>query len=166
MKVAVVGGGVTGLAAAYRLQSLGFEPTVYEAAPRVGGVAWTERQDGFLAETGPNSLAAPKPAAAALLSELGLAERLLEASPAGRRRYIVRDGRLVPLPLSPIELLTSAALSPKAKLGLLREPFVPASRCRFVTRCRDCMRWNRITAPCLPVWWRRHERRGAGERPG
>ena len=127
MKVAVVGGGVTGLAAAYRLQTLGFEPTVYEAAPRVGGVAWTERRDGFLAETGPNSLAAPKPAAAALLSDLGLAERLLEASPAGRKRYIVRDGRLVPLPLSPLELLTSAALSPKAKLGLLREPFIPPS---------------------------------------
>ncbi len=127
MKVAVVGGGVTGLAAAYRLQTLGFEPTVYEAAPKIGGVAGTQRRNGFLAETGPNSLAAPKPAAAALFTELGLAERLLEASPAARKRYIVRDARLVPLPLSPIELLTSPVLSPGAKLRLLREPFIPPS---------------------------------------
>ena len=127
MKVAVIGGGVTGLAAAYRLQTLGFEPIVYEAAPRIGGVAGTERRSGFLAETGPNSLATPKPAAAALFTELGLAERLLEASPTARRRYVVREGRLVPLPLSPIELLTSPVLSPGAKLRLLREPFIPPS---------------------------------------
>ena len=61
MKVAVVGGGLTGLAAAYRLQTLGFEPTVYESAARVGGVVWTEREAGFLAETGPNSLSNPNP---------------------------------------------------------------------------------------------------------
>src|SRR5690348_6037558 len=127
MAIAVIGGGVTGLAAAYRLQRLGFEPTVYEAAPRVGGVTRTERRDGFLAETGPNSLTTPKPAVAALLTELGLAEQLLEANPAARRRYLVRDGRLTPLPASPLEFLTSPLLSPGAKLALLREPFVPAS---------------------------------------
>jgi len=127
MAIAIIGGGVTGLAAAYRLQRLGFEPTIYEAAPGVGGVTRTERRDGFLAETGPNSLTTPKPAVAALLTELGLAEQLLEASPAARRRYLVRDGRLTPLPASPLQFLTSPLLSPGAKLALLREPFVPAS---------------------------------------
>ena len=127
MKVAVVGGGITGLAAAYRLQNLGFEPTVYEAASHAGGVARTERRDGFQAETGPGSLSAPKPTVAALLAELGLADRVVEAGPAARRRYIVRDGRLVPLPLSPQQLLTSSILSPTAKLRLLAEPFVGRS---------------------------------------
>src|SRR5882724_8749468 len=127
MAVAVIGGGVTGLAAAYRLQTLGFDPTVYEAGQRPGGVVGTERRDGFLAETGPNSLTTPKPSVAALLTELGLGDRLLEASPAGRKRYIVRDGRLTPLPASPIELVTSSVFSFGAKLALLREPFVPPS---------------------------------------
>jgi oxygen-dependent protoporphyrinogen oxidase len=127
MAIAVIGGGVTGLAAAYRLQRLGFDPRVYEAAPEVGGVARTERRGGFLAETGPNSLTTPKPAVAALLTELGLADRLLEANPAARKRYIVRDGRLTPLPASPLQFVTSPLLSPAAKLTLLREPFVPRS---------------------------------------
>jgi oxygen-dependent protoporphyrinogen oxidase len=127
MGVAVIGGGVTGLAAAYRLQTLGFDPTVYEAGPHIGGVVRTERRDGFLAETGPNSLATPKPSVAALLTELGLGERLLEASPAGRRRYVVREGRPEALPLSPAQLLTSPLLSLRSKLALLWEPFVPPS---------------------------------------
>ncbi|HZM26581.1 MAG TPA: FAD-dependent oxidoreductase, partial [Gemmatimonadales bacterium] len=79
MKVAIVGGGLTGLAAAYRLQTLGFEPTVFEAAARPGGVVWSERERGFLAESGPNSLSAPNPIVARLLNELGLADRLIEA---------------------------------------------------------------------------------------
>jgi len=127
MAIAVIGAGVTGLAAAYRLRTLGFDPTVFEAGPRAGGVVGTERRDGFLAETGPNSLATPKPSVAALLAELGLSDRLLEASPACRKRYIVRDARLTPLPTTPIELVTSPVLSFGAKLALLREPFVPPS---------------------------------------
>src|SRR6185503_12056666 len=124
MRVAVVGGGLTGLAAAYRLQTLGFEPTVYESAARVGGVVWTEREAGFLAETGPNSLSNPNPMVGRLLGELGLSDRLIEANPAARCRYIVRDGRLEPIPSSPLQLLTPQLLSPTAKLRLLKEPFL------------------------------------------
>lgn len=128
MAIAVIGAGVTGLAAAYRLQTLGLVPMVYEATARVGGVARTERRDGFLAETGPNSLAAPKPSVETLLDDLGLADRLVEASSTARTRYIVRGGRLVALPTSPIELIRSPVLSAGGKLRLLREPFVaPAS---------------------------------------
>jgi protoporphyrinogen/coproporphyrinogen III oxidase len=125
--VAVIGGGVTGLAAAYRLRTLGFDPTLFEAAPQVGGVARTERRDGFLAEAGPNSLTTPKPAVAALLTELGLGDRLIEASPAAQNRYIVRDGRMTALPSSPGQLLSSPVLSLPAKLALLKEPFVAPS---------------------------------------
>jgi oxygen-dependent protoporphyrinogen oxidase len=125
MKVAIVGGGLTGLAAAYRLQTLGFEPTVYEAAERAGGVVRTDRERGFLAESGPNSFSAPHPVVGRLLEELDLATRVIETNPAGRRRYIVREGRLEALPLSPVQLLTTPLLSGTAKLRLLKEPFVP-----------------------------------------
>jgi oxygen-dependent protoporphyrinogen oxidase len=148
MAIAVIGGGVTGLAAAYRLQRLGFDPTVYEAAPEVGGVARTERRSGFLAEAGPNSLTTPKPAIAALLTELGLADQLLEANPAARKRYIVRDGRLTPLPASPLQFLTSPFLSPGAKLTLLREPFVRPSEPRAEESIADFVR-RRLGAEAL-----------------
>ena len=127
MSVAIIGGGVAGLAAAYRLLTLGREVTVYEAGPRAGGVVRTERRDGFLAEAGPNSLLSPEPDVRALLEEAGLAARQIEAGPAARRRYIVRAGRLVALPASPAELLTTRAFSLKGKLAILREPFVPAA---------------------------------------
>lgn len=122
MSVAVVGGGVTGLAAAYRLQSRGHLVTVYEAAPRVGGVVRTERREGYLAEAGPNTLTEPDPLVAALLEELGLAGRRVEAGEAARTRYVVRGGRPVALPSSPRDLLTTRAFSLRAKLTILAEP--------------------------------------------
>jgi len=124
MSVAVVGGGVTGLAAAYRLQSLGHPVTVYEAAPRVGGVVWTERREGYLAEAGPNTLTEPGPLVATLLEELGLAGRRVEAAEAAQTRYVVREGRPIALPSSPRDLLTTRAFSLRAKLTILAEPFL------------------------------------------
>lgn len=123
--VAVVGAGLTGLAAAFRLSQAGLAVTVYEATRHAGGVVRTERRDGYLAELGPNSLVKPAPAVEALLADLGLADRLVAADAAARHRYVVRRGRLVPVPMSPQDLVTSRLLSSSAKLAVAREPFVP-----------------------------------------
>ena len=124
MSVAVVGGGVAGLAAAYRLSMQAHAVTLYEATARVGGVVRSERRDGYLAEAGPNSLSEPDPSVRGLLDELGLTSRQLEAPRAASNRYIVRDGRLIALPRSPSGLLTTRAFSGWGKLRVLREPFV------------------------------------------
>jgi oxygen-dependent protoporphyrinogen oxidase len=124
--VAVIGAGLTGLTAAYRLKQRGSRVVVYEASDRIGGVVKSERRDGYLAELGPNSMAAPSPAVAALLSELGLDSSKVSAAATARNRYIVRRGRMVRLPTSPAELLTSRLLSNAAKLAIFGEPLVEA----------------------------------------
>jgi oxygen-dependent protoporphyrinogen oxidase len=123
--VGVVGAGPAGLAAAYQLTRLGHEVVVYEASTRAGGSVFTERRDGFLAEHGPNTMQAPGGAVARLLRELGLDQRLVEASPLSRKRFVVRNGRPAPLPLSPPALLTSPFFSTRAKLSLITEPLAP-----------------------------------------
>jgi oxygen-dependent protoporphyrinogen oxidase len=125
--VAIVGAGVTGLTAAYRLKQWGSRVVVYEATDRIGGVIKSERRDGYLAELGPNSLASPSAAVAALLAELGLDSTRVSASSAARARYIVRRGRLVALPLSLAELLTSRLFSNTAKLAIFGEPLIEPS---------------------------------------
>jgi oxygen-dependent protoporphyrinogen oxidase len=122
--VAVIGAGGAGLAAAVRLKRLGIRVVVYEAGDRAGGAVRTERRDGYLAELGPNSIASPSPQLRALFGELGLEPRLLPASPAARRRYVVRRGKLIPLPTTPPELLTTRLLSNSAKLAVFGEPLV------------------------------------------
>jgi len=87
--VAIVGGGVAGLTAAYRLKRRGMRVVVYEAAERVGGAVRTERREGYLAELGPNSLADPPPPLRTLLGELGLEASVLPASPGARQRFVV-----------------------------------------------------------------------------
>jgi oxygen-dependent protoporphyrinogen oxidase len=123
--VGVVGAGAAGLAAAYRLMRLGHDVTVYEASSRAGGAVRTERRDGFLAEYGPHSMQAPGGAVAQLLRDLDLNGRRVEANPSARKRYVLRNGRLRSLPLSPPGLLTSSLFSTRAKLALLAEPFAP-----------------------------------------
>jgi oxygen-dependent protoporphyrinogen oxidase len=122
--VAVIGGGMAGLAAAYRLLRNGLETTVFEARDRIGGVIHSERRDGFLVEYGPNSIQSSSEVLDALMEELGLEDERIAASDAARMRYIVRDGRLVAAPVNPLELFTSELFRGGSKLRVLREPFV------------------------------------------
>jgi len=122
--IAIVGAGLTGLTTAYRLKQRGARVVVYEASDRIGGSIKSEHRDGYLAELGPSSLAAPSGPVAGLLSDLGLEATRVRASSTARNRYIVRRGRLTRLPMSPAELLTSRLLSNVAKLAIFGEPLV------------------------------------------
>lgn len=102
-RVAVLGGGVAGLAAAYTLAcarrgGAPVEEFLIEAQERLGGVIRTEHVDGFVLEGGPDSFLAEKPEAAALSQELGLGGDLIGSNDGQRRTYILHRGRLVPLP--------------------------------------------------------------------
>lgn len=122
--VVVVGGGLSGLVAAHALQRGGHRVAVVEAADRPGGVIATHHRDGFLFETGANSALDNAPLLAPLLGALGISQQRIETSSGAANRYVVRDGRLVALPMTPRRLIASGAFSTRAKLRLLREPFV------------------------------------------
>jgi oxygen-dependent protoporphyrinogen oxidase len=102
-RIAVLGGGITGLSAAYtlaraRLAGAPIEELLIEARDRLGGSIRTETVEGFLIEGGPDSFITEKPEAAALCRELGLGNSLLGSNDVGRCTYILHRGRLVPLP--------------------------------------------------------------------
>jgi oxygen-dependent protoporphyrinogen oxidase len=118
--IAIIGGGLTGLSAAWRLHREGYQVTVFEKADRVGGVIIAQAGGGWLSETGPNSLQ-ETPEITALINELGLARERQVANPAARNRFIVRRGRLIPVPLSPPGFLTSPLFSLRARFKVLRE---------------------------------------------
>lgn len=121
--VAVLGGGLTGLAAAQRLTALGHPVRLFEQGSRLGGVVQTELKDGWLSEFGPNSFQESSPEISALLGELGLQPEILEASPEAKNRYLVQDGGLVPLPMSPGAFLRSSLFSLGTKWRVLQELF-------------------------------------------
>lgn len=139
--VVVLGAGLTGLCVAHGLRRRRREVLVLEASARAGGVIHSRRRDGFLAEDSANSLLIKAREVEDLIAELGLDDRMVEADPVANKRYLVRRGRVVPLPLSPLQGITTPLYSTRAKLRLLREPFVrraPAtpdeSVASFVTR--------------------------------
>ncbi len=121
----VVGGGISGLTAAFRLIRGGLRVAVLEAAPRVGGAIETLRDGGWLAELGPNTVLESHPEVGELIRDCGLAAEKLVAAPAGKRRYVWKDETLVPLPLGPVGFLRTPLFPPSAKLRLLREPWIP-----------------------------------------
>jgi oxygen-dependent protoporphyrinogen oxidase len=139
MRIAVIGGGIAGLAAAYELEQArasgaAVEYTLFEASERLGGVLSSETVDGTVLERGPDSFLTEKPATAQLCRELGLGHELLPSNDAARKTYIVVRNRLVPLPdglmfLVPTKLIPTAlsrlfSLKTKVRMGLelLRPP--------------------------------------------
>ena len=95
--IAIVGGGITGLAAAYELMVRRVPFQLFEASPRLGGIIRTEHVDGFTIEAGPDSMLAQKPAAMGLCEALGLGPRLMATTPP-RTAFVLHRGRLSPLP--------------------------------------------------------------------
>ena len=130
--IIILGGGITGLAAAFELARQQVPFVLLEASPRAGGLILTEHADGFTIDAGPDSLLAQKPAAIDLCREAGLAPRLIPTTPP-RVAYVLKGGRLHALP-SPSVLglpTTVAALARydlldwRARARVALEPLVP-----------------------------------------
>lgn len=122
----VVGGGIAGLGAAMTLKKKGQTVRLLESRGYLGGAMLTVPDQGYLLEFGPNSLmASADEPLMAWIRETGLEGRILPASPEGRNRFILRDGKLLPLPCSVVSFLRSPLLSWKGKIRLMREWGVP-----------------------------------------
>ncbi len=129
-RVVIIGGGISGLSAAYYLQKQGFDVTLIEQSHRLGGLIQTDYVEGCRLEAGPDSYIATKPAVAALASELGdLGSQIISANDAARRVFIARNGRLNAMPtgmtmMVPGEwkpVLTSGLFSLRTKLKYIAE---------------------------------------------
>jgi oxygen-dependent protoporphyrinogen oxidase len=126
--VAIVGGGISGLSAAYYLSKAGISSTLIEARPRLGGVIQTEHIQNCVVEAGPDSFISVKPWAMDLISELGMASDVIGSNDHERVTYIRRHGRLVPLPdgvqmlvptkILPIVLTPLVSWPTKVRMGL------------------------------------------------
>lgn len=133
--VAVIGAGITGLAAAHRLVTADpdVSVTVFESSGRCGGIIQTISRDGFLVELGPDSFITNKPGGIQLCGEAGLSDQLIPTDVRWRRSLVLRKGCPVPVPdgfmlmapSKPWAVLTSPVLSVRGKLRLLSEVFVP-----------------------------------------
>ena len=126
MKIAIIGGGISGLTLAWYLQKAGVAYDLFEADARPGGNlrSWVT-PEGYLLETGPNSLQL-SPELEELLADLNLTNQIQEAAAVSQHRYVLRAGRYQILPGSPPALLTSGFFSLKAKWQLLKEFRQPA----------------------------------------
>jgi protoporphyrinogen/coproporphyrinogen III oxidase len=148
----VVGGGISGLVCAYALRKTGVEVQLIERSARAGGVIQSITRDGFLLELGPQSFSGTA-ALRQLCNELAISDQLLDAPP-GAPRYVLIDGALRPVPLSPPAFFTSWLIDGAAKWGLLRDIFgksVPPdadeSVAAFVRRKFSAQLLDRLVGP-------------------
>lgn len=138
MRIAVIGGGISGLAAAHRISELlpDAQLALYEAGDRLGGVLHTIHRNGFLIERSADSFITKHPWASELCDRLGIAGDLLPTDEKKRRALVVCHGRLLPVPdgfvvMAPRRIwpiVSTQVLSWRGKLRLLAEPFVPRRR--------------------------------------
>jgi oxygen-dependent protoporphyrinogen oxidase len=128
IRVAIAGGGISGLALAHALRARRVEAVVLEAGARAGGKIRSDLSAGYLTEDGPTGFLDREPAVRALVKELGLEARLLPASDAAKKRFLWMRERLIPLPLSPPAFLASGLLPFSAKLRIAMDLVVPRGR--------------------------------------
>ncbi len=168
--ITIIGGGITGLAAAYYLQreaqtrGLPIRYALVESGPRWGGKIITEREQGFTIEAGPDSFIVEKPAGLQLCHDVGLADALIPSNEQQKRVYVLRNGRMVPFPHGflltlPTEwgpFLASRLISPLGKLRMASDLFLPPRKDTgdeslgdFVRRRfgRECL--DRLAGPLL-----------------
>src|SRR5215216_6049143 len=134
-RIIIIGGGISGLAAAHRVLELNpaAKVTILEASGRLGGTIHTQFRDGFLIERGPDSFISEKPYGVALAKRLGLESRLIQTNEKYRRSFIVRNGRLRPVPegfqlLAPSRMwpfIMSDIFSLKGKARMAADLFLP-----------------------------------------
>lgn len=122
--IAIIGGGISGLCVAYWLKKKGFGVRLFERTDRVGGVIISERSDGFLVDLGPNSALETSEVLTRLVRDLGLEDQKVYGNEASGKRYVLRNGKLAPVPTSLSAFIRSGLFSWKAKLRLLKEPFL------------------------------------------
>jgi oxygen-dependent protoporphyrinogen oxidase len=137
-RIAIIGGGISGLSAAFYLEKAraagaDLEYTLFESGQRLGGSMYSDRVEGCLVEAGPDSFLTEKPWALSLCKELGIADQLIGSNDAERKTYIAVNGRLVVMPdglmfMVPTQLVPTA-LSPlfswSTKLRMARELLHP-----------------------------------------
>ena len=123
-KIAIIGGGISGLTTGCALHKAGVPIHLFERSQRLGGVIQSWSEKGFLTEAGPNSLQVSDPHINDFLKAYNLERHITESNPTSKKRYLVHRGHLVPAPLSFVQFLKTPLLSPKAKLRLLYEPLI------------------------------------------
>ncbi|MFV1964572.1 MAG: protoporphyrinogen oxidase [Pirellulaceae bacterium] len=165
-RVAVIGGGVTGLAAAHRLTELNpaLSLTLFESGDRLGGVVQSLERDGYLIERAADMFITKEPWAVDLCRRIGFEDQLVETNEEMRRAFVVRRGKLQPVPdgftlMTPVKIwpvVSTPILSPLGKLRLAYEFFVPPKRDNvdesldsFATRRMGREAYERLVQPLI-----------------
>lgn len=121
--IAIIGAGITGLTAAFRLHQRGFAVQVFEQAACPGGSIRTIHEAGYLIETGPNTLMLGATEAKQLIRDVGLEPSLQVANPVAKKRFIVRRGRFLPVPMGPGSFFSTSLFSARTKAAIFGEFF-------------------------------------------
>lgn len=158
LPVAIIGGGISGLALAAWLAQEGIEAVVIEKGARPGGVIGSVEKDGFIFERGPNTILERTETLEALLRLAGIAVEAQRSPLRGQKRYVWHGGRLHEVPAGPGSLLATKLLSTGAKLRLLREPWIaPVERDEplkdFVIRRLGSEVYERLFLPMVQGIW-------------
>lgn len=123
-KVLIIGAGISGLSTAFWLKKNGVDVKLLEKNSFTGGSIRTEKINEYIIEHGPNSALETTPLIDKLINDVGISDQKIYANDNAKKRYILKNGKLLPLPMGPFSFLRTKLFSVSAKLRLFKEPFI------------------------------------------
>ena len=122
--IVILGGGISGLSAAFELKKAGKEFILLEANKQVGGQIQSSQKQDFTLEHGPNTVLVNNPAIKKLIEDLGLWDELIFPNEkASSNRFVLKNGNIESFPSGLGKMLKSNLFSFSTLLSVLKEPF-------------------------------------------
>lgn len=127
-RIAILGGGISGLTLGYLLKKKDIEVAVFERTHRAGGYIGTKLDAGFLVEFGANGFQNTEPKTLELIKKLNLDAEVIKSNEKANDRFVYgKDKELHKLPARPADLLKSSLFSLSSKFKLFKESTFPTS---------------------------------------
>ncbi len=123
----VIGTGIAGLSAAFKLKQLGYSVLIVEKSSHIGGTWQTHPYKNSIYEFGPNTLVNSSAALMEVIEALDFSDQVLSHKLKDSKRFLYLKNQLIEVASNPIKMLFSNLLSFRAKLRIFLEPFKKTS---------------------------------------
>ena len=129
--IIILGAGISGLTLGFYLQKKNKDFLIFDSSKSIGGNISTKNEKGFICENGPNTVLINNESVKYLISDLKIKNDVIYPNKNNNKRFLIKKGKLIKIPMSLGQFIKSNILSLSAKIRIFFEIFIKKSDNNF-----------------------------------